>query len=355
MQKLRLRLALMVFLALAAVAELATARGAQTKAADGKQQLAELGTCKLVSGSEISSCRIGYRTWGTLNAERSNAVLFPTWFSGTSAPLADAVKPEGLVDPTKYFVIAVDALGDGVSSSPSNSGPRQHGPDFPALTIQDMVNAEYRLVTETFGLKHLHAVMGISMGGQQTFEWMVDYPEFMDIAIPMVGSPRPNSRDLLLYRTDADAVKADPAWQQGRYSQAPAVSGAELIWQLNLTTPGNYARTHSREKFDAEYAQYRSKGILPFDANDWLAQLDAIIHLDVAHGGSLGDAAKRVKARVLVVNAAQDQMVNPKPALDFAALLGAKTLVLESDCGHMAIGCEAATLNPAVRAFLDGN
>ena len=203
-------------------------------------------------------------------------------------------------------------------------------------------------------LKHLHAVMGISMGGIQTFEWMVDYPDFMDEAIPIVGSPQPNSRDLLLYRADMDAVKTDPAWQHGRYTRRPPVSGAELIWELNLTTATNYERTHTLPQFDAEYGKYTSNGILPFDANDWLAQLDAIVHHDVAHGGNVEDAAKRVKARVLVVSSAQDQMVNPQPALDFAHRIGAKTLVLEGDCGHRAIGCEAATLNPAVRAFLDG-
>ena len=320
-------------------------------AQQGEQQIADLGVCKLASGKKIENCRIGYRTWGSLNAARSNAVLFPTWFSGVSANLADAVKPEGLVDPTKYFVIAVDALGDGVSSSPSNSAA-QHGPDFPAFTIEDMVNAEYRLATETLRLKHLHAVMGISMGGIQTFEWMVDYPEFMDEAIPIVGTPRPNSRDLLLCRTDEDAVKSDPEWRQGRYAQPIAAPVAELIWQLNLTTPANYARTH--KSFDTEYARLMANGIRPFDANDWLAQLEAVAHHDISHGGTMEDAAKRVKARVLVINAAQDEMVNPQPALDFATLLGAKTLVLEGDCGHLATSCEAAKLDPAVRAFLDG-
>lgn len=77
-----------------------------------------------------------------------------------------------MVDPAKWFLIAVDALGDGVSSSPSNS-ETQHGPAFPAFNTRDMVDAEYRMVTETFGIKHLHAVMGVSMGGMQTFEWMV--------------------------------------------------------------------------------------------------------------------------------------------------------------------------------------
>jgi homoserine O-acetyltransferase len=322
-------------------------------AQQGQQKFADLGACKLVSGRQIDNCRLGYRTWGTLNADRSNAVLFPTWFSGTSVNLNDAVNANSLVDPAKYFVILVDALGDGVSTSPSNS-TTQHGPDFPAFTIQDMVNAEHRLATETLGLKHLHAVIGISMGGQQTFEWMVDYPDFMDVAIPIVGSPQPNSRDLLLYRTDADAVKADPAWQQGHYTKPPAAPIAELIWQLHLTTPTNYVHTHPRDQFDADYAKYTTNGILPFDANDWLAQLDAIMHLDVAHGGAMEAAAKRVKSRVLVVASAQDHMVNPQPALDFAKLIGAKTLVVDSDCGHLATSCEAATLDPAVRAFLDG-
>lgn len=352
MQKFAFLSGLLALLVLAAITATAATALAQGETAEGRQKSAELGTCKLASGGQIANCRLGYRTWGTLNAERSNAVLFPTWFSGTSASLADSVGPNGLVDPGKYFVIAIDALGDGVSSSPSNSAT-QHGSDFPAFTVQDMVNSEYRLATETLGLKHVHAVMGISMGGIQTFEWMVDYPDFMDVAIPIVGSPRPNSRDLLLYRADGDAARSDPAWQEGHYSQSPPASGAELIWELNLTTPVNYARTHPREKFDAEYAKLRSKGILPFDANDWLAQLDAIVRLDIAHGGSLEDAAKRVHAKVLVVSAAQDHMVNPKPALDFAGLIGAETLVLEGDCGHLSVGCEAATLNPVVRAFLD--
>lgn len=335
------------FLAVVALAPLTAA------AQPGRQQIADLGVCKLVSGKLIENCRVGYRAWGTLNAERSNAVLFPTWFAGVSANLADAIKPEGLVDPTRYFVVAVDALGDGVSSSPSNSAAQQ-GPDFPAISIQDMVNAEYRLATETLGLKHLHAVMGISMGGIQTFEWMVDYPQFMDEAIPIVGSPRPNSRDLLLYRTDEDAVRSDPEWDQGRYAKPIAAPVAELIWQMNLATPANYARTHTVGQFESEYQKGIASGIRPFDANDWLAQIDAVIHHDISHGGTMEDAAKRVKARVLVVNAAQDHMVNPKPALDFAVLLGAKTFVLEGDCGHVATGCEAAKLDPVVRAFLDG-
>lgn len=327
---------------------------AQAPAKDGQQQFAELGNCHLVSGKQIEHCRLGYRTWGTLNAARSNAVLIPTWFSGTSANWSDAIGPKGLVDPARYFVVVIDALADGVSISPSNS-PSQHGADFPAITIEDMVNAEHRLAVEALHLDHVHAVMGISMGGFQTFEWMVDYPGYMDEAIPIVGSPRPNGRDLLLTHSDIDAVKSDPAFHDGRYTQPVAAPEAQLIWQLNLTTPEQFARTHPPAVFARDYAKWEATGILSFDANDWITQLEACQHQDIAHGASLEEAAKRVKARVLIVPSLQDHMVNPEPALNFAKLIGAKTFLLKGDCGHLATGCESATLNPTVRAFLDAN
>ena len=127
----------------------------------------------------------------------------------------------------------------------------------------------------------------------------------------------------------------------------------EFIHQMNLTTPTHYANTITRDDYLKKQQEYYTKGILPFDANDWVAQLAAMIAHDVGHGRPLEDAAKKVKAKVLIVAAAQDHMVNPKPALDFAPLIGAKTLVLQSDCGHTAPGCEAGTMFPVVRSFLE--
>ncbi len=346
MIQIRLLAATLCILAVSALGLAQTTR-------EGQQQIADLGTCKLVSGQVIQNCRVGYRTYGKLNANKSNAVLFPTWFGGNSADLRGSVGMNGLVNPASYFVILVDAFGDGISSSPSNS-TRQHGPDFPAFTMQDMVNAEYRLVTETLHLKHLHAVMGISMGGQQTFEWVADYPEFMDVAVPIVGSPRPSSFDQLIYMAADDAIRRDPDWHKGRYEGHPPMELAEAILQMQLTSPANYVRTHPLDKVEQEQAQIRAKGILPVDANDWLAQLYAIRHLDIARGGSMEVAAKRIKAKMLIVNAAQDHLVSPKPAQDFADLIGAKKLLLPSDCGHLSTGCDAGLLNPQVRAFLDG-
>jgi len=156
-------------------------------AQDGEQRFASLGDFRLQSGETIRDCRIGYRTWGKLDAARSNAVLFPTWFSGTTAQLAANIGAGKVIDPASYYVIAVDAIGNGISTSPSNSAaqPRMK---FPRFTIGDMVESQHQLVTGTLGLTHLRGVIGISMGGMQTFQWMVAYPEFLDRAVPISGN-----------------------------------------------------------------------------------------------------------------------------------------------------------------------
>jgi homoserine O-acetyltransferase len=331
------------------------AQSSNAQALDGTQQFADLGTCKLESGEQIANCRIGYRTWGKLNADSSNAILFPTWFTWHSADIAGFVGANNLVDPAKYFLIAVDALGDGVSSSPSTS-KTQPRMQFPAFTTHDMVATEHRLATETLHLKHLHAVMGISMGGMQTFQWIVQYPEFMDLAIPIVGSTRLTAYDLVLWHGEEDAVRTDPAWRSGNYEKNPAIFMAHILHDMNLTTPEHYAGEVTREGFPARYVSYglpAPESTPEFDTNDRIYQLEAMIHHDIASGGRLEDAAKLVKARVLVIPSQQDHMVNPAPAIEFAKLIGAKTFLLTSNCGHIAFVCEGAKFNPVVEAFLD--
>src|ERR1700744_1619089 len=213
------------------------------------QQYADLGDLKLENGSVIHDCKIGYRTLGTLNAAKSNALLIPTWFTGRSGELVMGLGPGSYIDSAKYFVIAVDSLGNGVSCSPSNSAT-QRGTDFPQFSIQDMVYSEYRLVTETLHLQHLHAVMGISMGGLQTFQWMVSYPEFMDLAIPIAGTPQMSSYDLLLWNIELKALESDPAYKNGKYTQTPPLSLVALIHNMNLATPDFRANHTTREGFE---------------------------------------------------------------------------------------------------------
>lgn len=320
-------------------------------AAAQEQKFARLGDFRLESGEVIRDCRIGYRTFGVLNKERSNAILFPTWASGTTEQLASNFGAGRLIDTTKFYVVAVDALGNGVSSSPSNS-TAQPRMSFPRFTIRDMVNTQHKLLTDVLHVGHLKAVVGISMGGMQTFQWVVAYPEFMDCAVPVVGSPRLAPYDLLDWQTQIDAITNDPAWQNGNYTAEPARAAEYEFGALLLTTPDEFNRRMTREKVLAEIA--RSKSVRGFDANDKIRQDQAMMALDVSapFGGSLERAAAAVKARLLVVVATRDHVVTPGPALEFARLARAQVLKLEGDCGHLAPGCEAQRLNPAVADFL---
>jgi homoserine O-acetyltransferase/O-succinyltransferase len=321
-------------------------------AQDGQQQFASLGDFKLESGETIRDCRIGYRTFGQLNADKSNAVLFPTWFTGTSAQLVESVGPGKVVDSSKYYVILVDALGNGVSTSPSNSQAQPHM-KFPKFGIRDMVNSQHQLLTQTLHINHLKAVMGISMGGMQTFQWMVSYPDFIDKAIPIVGSPRLAPFDLLLWQTENTAITSDPGWNHGDYTEQPALELLTGLEGLAIETPDKFNQDNTREKLPEWFAQTK-KDVAEFDANNHIRQSEAMMAHDVSapFGGSMERAAVAVKARVLVIASRTDHMVTPRPALDFARLLQSDVLELQDNCGHDAPGCELAKISPVIAAFL---
>ena len=317
-----------------------------------QQQFANIGDLKLQNGGVIRNCRIGYRTFGKLNADKSNLVVFPTWAGGTTEQLQSSIGPGRLVDSTRYFVVAIDALSNGISSSPSNSRlqPRMK---FPQFTLRDTVESQHVLLTRVLKIDHVKAIVGISMGGMQAFQWLVSYPEFMDKAVPIVGSPRLAPYDLLLWQAQIEALMRDRDWKGGNYSANPARALDFAFGELLLTSPPDYNKRKTRDEVfaDLEKARHDDKS---FDANDKIRQTQAMMQLDVSRDfeGSLERAAKVVRAKVFVVVSRFDHVVTPGPAIEFGSLIGAKILELESDCGHLATVCESSRLNEAVTNFL---
>jgi len=332
----------------------AQATKAAGSAGEGAQQFAELGELKLQSGAVIHDFRLGYRMLGKLNAEKSNAVIWPTWLGGKTEDLLQFVGPGKVVDNGKYLVVTVDAIGNGVTTSPSNS-KTQPWRKFPEFTIRDMVEAERRLVTEVLHLSHLRAVMGVSMGGMQTFEWAVAYPDFMDMAIAMAGSSQSTSYDKLQWTAMIDAVELDPAWNNGNPSGSMkrGLEVAGEIATMNLTSPEYRVRETPTDKFDAFLAETR-KDVQGDGGTAWdyIRQRQAIMALDIPgeYGISMEQAAKRVRAKMLVIVSPQDHHVNPIPAVKFAQAIGAPVITLDSPCGHLAFTC--ISMGPTVAQFL---
>ncbi|WP_120077376.1 alpha/beta hydrolase [Aurantiacibacter odishensis] len=327
-------------LLLAAVAALAGTAPAMAQ----EQQFADLGTC-----GEIAECRIGYRTYGSLNEERDNAVLIPAWYGGKTEQM-DFLAAAPFLDPETYFIILVDPIGNGVSISPSNSASQPMG-EFPALTIGDMVESEYRLVTEHLGLDRLHAVTGISMGGMQTFEWAARYPGFARKFVPIIGSPRLPAYDIVRWDT-ANAIRA---WERAcRCPEARAINAGFGL----VTRPIGVANDTVTREDSFDFIETRAAEDTFDEGTSWDLQRqgEAMIDLDIARhfGGDMALAARELGRQVdmMVIVSREDRIVSPEPALDFARLAGFATLVTDEGCGHGDFACNRDVWTAAAGAFL---
>ena len=326
---------------------LALASGAAHAAAP-QQQFAKMGDLQLENKATISDCSIGYRTIGTLNADKSNAILFTTWHTGTSRDAIGMLQSGALFDPAPWYVIVVDALGNGVSCSPSNS-KTQAGPAFPQFSVRDMVESQHKLLTEKLGINHVHAVMGYSMGGMQAFQWAARYPGFLDVAIPIAGTPRLTSSDMLFLRIVEKAVVDEPAYAGGRYATNPALPMYNLLFAMNFDSPAHRSARTAPKDFEKFFRESQATDPDGADANNSLWQIRAILSHDIAQGGKMEDAAARIKAHIYPINAAQDHLVNPAPSIAIAKLRKEEATILDTDCGHAALRCAM----PAMKAVVE--
>ncbi len=314
------------------------------------QHWAELGDYRLESGKILKNCRIGYRTYGELNQAKSNAILFPTWFGGISEHLGNLVGPDQPLDSTKFFIIAIDALGNGVSSSPSNSDS-QPGEHFPLFSIRDMVSTQHRVVTGTLKIEHLYAVVGGSMGGMQVFQWVVSYPDFMDKALSYVGVPWQTSYGRLTWELQLQTIETAL-----KYNLPPEILTQQvaMIQVMNAYTPAYRNRktaASETEKFRADYSTRFAKNFRPLD---WASQLRAMMTHDISTqwNSDHEQAALSIKADIKIIVSAQDHLVPPTPAIELAKLMKIEPYIFDNDCGHLAPGCEKEKFVELVQNFL---
>ncbi len=316
------------------------------------QQFASLGDLHLSSGEVINDCPIGFRTYGKLNPARDNVVVMPTWHTGSTSDLEEyeLIGPNKLLDTNRYFVITIDALGNGVSASPSND-KQQSGSDFPQVSIADMVTSQYRLLTEKLNIQSVHAVVGISMGGMQTFQWIRQYPNFMNKAAAIDGSPYLTSYDVIQWQTHLDIIKVLQESEHGDSEIAAVLAPLNL---LTLWTPDYFVENVSRNDLQA-YLEQNASGSENFDSNNYITQTQAMIDHDVFGAGTeqYENNLKSIVADLLVVYVPADHMVNPTPAKMLAASIGASLVDIQSNCGHMGTTCEDADVARVVNAFLE--
>jgi len=313
------------------------------------QKFAEFPECRLLSGDSIAPCRIGYRTFGALNAEKTNAVLILTWYTGTSADLTYLVSPD-LLDPNEYFIVIVDALANGVSSSPSNNDGRENG-RFPQVEIADMVDSQHRLLTDVLDIHSLQGIVGLSMGGMQAFEWAVRYPDFSRKTVTAISSPRLPSFDIATWTI---RIRLLSLYRQCECLEAlEAMEAVSIAYLVPKKVSQEIAR-NSAASVISDRATARFESFSVGRSWDQQRQAEAMIRHDVSHnhGYDMNRSVESVKSELLVIVGADDRVVTKTPAQEFAELTDSSFVELDEDCGHGDPWCAADEFSRLIRDFL---
>jgi homoserine O-acetyltransferase len=268
---------------------------------------------KFQSGETLPELGLHYRTLGKpekdAQGKTTNAVLI---MHGTTGSGAQFIRPEFAgelfgkdqpLDATKFFIVLPDGIGHGKSSKPSDG---MHG-KFPRYGYLDMVEAQYRLLTEGLGVNHARLVMGTSMGGMHTWLWGELHPDFMDALMPLASLPTQISgRNRAWRRMVIDAIRNDPAWNRGEYkAQPPSMrTAAQMLWFMSSNPVLRQKDAPSLAKTDEVLDKFVEQIVKTDDANDVLYALEA------SHDYDPGPNLEKIRAPLLAINSADD-LINP--------------------------------------------
>ncbi len=266
------------------------------------------------TGETLPELKIHYRTLGKpvrdAQGVTRNAVLVLHGTTGAGSNFISETfagrlfGPGQLLDATRYFIVLPDGIGHGQSSKPSDGLHMR----FPRYTYDDMVTAQYRLLTEGLQVSHLFLVMGTSMGGMHTWVWGEKYPSFMDGLVPLASAPTQIAgRNRVMRKMIRDSIEGDPEWRNGNYQAPPrqGLAGALHILLMMTSSPLQWQKTApTRDQADAFLADQMQRRLATMDANDMLYAFDASREYDPSK------ELEKITAPVLAINSADD-LVNP--------------------------------------------
>ena len=373
------------------------------------------GPVQLDCGRVLFPVRVAYETYGTLSARRDNVILVCHALSGDAhaagyakTPPAESTRDgfgaddrdgsarkglgwwDGMIGPGKafdtdrYFVVSTNLLGGcRGTTGPSSANPatgRPYGPDFPVITVADMVRTE-RAFLRTLGIERLAAVAGGSLGGMQAFEWAILFPDEVDAIVAIASTPALQPQGVAWNAIAREAIMRDPAWQGGRYygtGAAPdagmgvarmvghitylSAMGLEAKFGRRLQFADDIRYTLTEPEFEVEsYLRHQADSFVKrFDANTYLCMSRALTYFDLARqygGGSLPKALRNVSARTLLIAFSSDWLYPPAGSADVEEALRslgkpAEFHVIEAPYGHDCFLLEEARQIPIIRRFL---
>lgn len=321
-----------------------------TPETQGPYDLISIGELQLENGGVIPDCELAVSTRGTLNKARDNAILITTWFSGTHQTwLEHYIGPGHALDPGRYFIVIINQIGNGLSTSSHNTDdPTIAGAKFPRVSIGDDVVAQERLLREHFGIEQLYAVIGGSMGAQQTYEWLVRFPEKVQRGAPIAGTAQTTPHDQLFTGVLSEAITSDPGFAGGEYPDNRQVTAGlhrhARVWTLlGLSTEfwkQEYWRNLGFESKESFIGEFFEPLFAAMDPGALLTMAWKWGHGDVARhtNGDLAAALGRIRAKVFVMPIDEDMFFPVRDCVAEQELIpGAELRVVEHITGHFAL------------------
>ncbi|MFD0365322.1 alpha/beta fold hydrolase [Nocardia sp. GCM10030253] len=311
-------------------------------------EIFELGDFAFAGGT-VPDARLVYRTYGELADDKSNAILFPTWFAGTHIHNEWLIGPGKALDTTRYFVIVPNLFGNGLSSSPSNTPAPYDRARFPNVTILDNVTAQHQLITEHFGITRLPLVTGASMGAAQAYQWAVSYPDMVERLAPITGSSHTSPHNKVFLDGLRYALTADAAFADGDYLEPPRLglrAFARVLAGWALSQAFYWERVYEKVGFatlDDFLTNLWEPIFATADANDLLAQIWTWKHADIGltpgFDGDTEAALAAITAKTVALPALKDLYFPPEDeAWAVGHMRDAKLIVVPGIWGHLTGG-----------------
>jgi homoserine O-acetyltransferase/O-succinyltransferase len=325
-------------------------------------EIFELGDFALQQGATLRKAKLAYKTYGTLNADKSNVIVYPTWYSGQHYDNEWLIGEGMALDPQKYFIIIPNMIGNGLSTSPSNTPQPYNKARFPNVTFYDNVRAQHQLVTEKFGIEKIALVVGWSMGAGQTYQWAVSYPDMVERILPFCGSAKTSLHNIVFLEGVKAALQADAAWKGGWYDEPPT-AGLRAVGRVYAGWGLSQAYYREKVYLQEGYSsledfliEFWEGFFLKKDANNLLTMLwtwqNGNISNTPGFEGDFEKALGAIKAKAIVMPAEMDLYFPPEDnEYEVKMMPNAEFCVIKSVWGHFAGG----GVNPVDTQFIDEN
>ena len=324
-------------------------------------QTFDLGNLVLQSGATLRGAWLAYETYGELNAAKDNVIVFPTFYGGQHYQNEAIIRPGQALDPSKYFIVVPNMMGNGLSSSPSNTPSPYDRARFPGVSLYDNVSSQHRLVTERFGIEKIALVVGWSMGAQQTYQWGSLYPDMVERIAPICGSAKTSRHNFVFLEGVKAALTADDAWANGWYEKPP-LKGLRAMGRVYAGWAVSQAFYREEVYRDIGYSSLEDYLVafwegrrLEADANNFLAMLwtwqNADISANDIYQHDFVRALGSIKAKAMVMPGRTDLYFPPEDnEYEVSHMPNAEFRPIESIWGHLAGG---PGFNPTDAAFVD--